>query len=83
MEYQKIINFLDKTRKQPSKFRTKIWVEINDGACGAYNTNIWIKFKTSMLHSSLCDYIDEYIYLGGTLTIPNTGTAVNPNKKNV
>ena len=40
MEYQKIINFLDKTRKQPSKFRTKIWVEINDGACGAYNTNI-------------------------------------------
>ena len=40
MEYQKMINFLDKTRKQPSKFRTKIRVEINDGACGAYNTNI-------------------------------------------
>ena len=34
-----------------------------------------------MLHSSLCDYIDEYIYLSGTLTIPNTGTAANPNKK--
>ena len=34
-----------------------------------------------MLHSSLCDYIDEYIYLSGTLTIPNTGTAAKPNKK--
>ena len=27
MEYQKIINLLD---NQPSKFRTKNWLEIND-----------------------------------------------------
>ena len=31
MEYQKIANFLDnKASDQPSKFRAKNWVEIND-----------------------------------------------------
>ena len=30
MEYQKIINFLHNTSNQPSKFRTKNWVEGND-----------------------------------------------------
>ena len=30
MESQKIINFLDNTPNQPSKFKTKNWVEIND-----------------------------------------------------
>ena len=28
IEYQKIINLLDNTSNQPSKFRTKNWVEI-------------------------------------------------------
>ena len=32
MEYQKIKNLLDNTPNQPSKFRTKNWVEINDDA---------------------------------------------------
>ena len=30
MQYQKIINLLDNTQNQPTKFRTKKWVEIND-----------------------------------------------------
>ena len=30
MKYQKIINLLDNTSNQASKFRTKNWVEIND-----------------------------------------------------
>ena len=30
MEYQKIANLIDDTSNQPSKFRTKNWVEIND-----------------------------------------------------
>ena len=34
MEYQKIINLLDNTSNQPTKFRTKNWVEINDDAHG-------------------------------------------------
>ena len=55
MEYQKIINLLENTPNQPSKFRTKNWVEINGESCGTYNANSQIKFKTSNLRSSLCD----------------------------
>ena len=58
MEYQKIINFLDNTPSQLTKFRTKNWVEINDDAHGTYNNNSQIKSKTSMLRSSLWDYSD-------------------------
>ena len=39
MEYQKIIDLLDNTPNQPSKFKTKNWVEINDDERGAYNTS--------------------------------------------
>ena len=34
MEYQKIINLLDDTTNQPSKFRTRRWVEINNESNG-------------------------------------------------
>ena len=77
MEYQKIIS-LNNTPNQPSKFRTKNWVEINDDLCGTYNTNSQIKFKTSMLKSSLCDYRDACIAVNGTITVSNTGTADTP-----
>ena len=30
MEYLKIINLLDNTRNQPSEFKPRNWVEIND-----------------------------------------------------
>ena len=30
MKYKKIINLLDDTTNQPSKFRTKNWVEMNE-----------------------------------------------------
>ena len=30
MEWQKATNWLENTPNQPSKFRTKSWVEIND-----------------------------------------------------
>ena len=49
MEYLKIINLLNNTPNQPTKFRTKNWVEINDEERGTYNTNSQIKVKTSML----------------------------------
>ena len=61
MEYQKIINLLDNTSNQLSKFRTKNWIEVNDESRGVYNTNSDIRFKTTMLKSSLCDYSDVYV----------------------
>ena len=45
----KIINLLDKILNQPSKFRTKSQVEINDDSRETYNINSQIKFKTTML----------------------------------
>ena len=39
MEYQKIANLIDDASNQPSKFRTKNWVEINDESRGTYNVN--------------------------------------------
>ena len=38
MKYQKMINLLDNTPNQRTKFRTKNWVEINDEERGTYNT---------------------------------------------
>ena len=49
MEYQKIMNFLDNTPNQPTKFKSKNWVQITNNSRGRYNTNSRIKFKTSML----------------------------------
>ena len=74
MEYQKIANLIDDTPNQPFKFRTRNWVEINDESRGAYNVNSQIKFKTTTLKSSLCDYSDAYILVKGTITINGRGT---------
>ena len=93
MEYQKIINLLDDTTNQSSKFRTRNWVEINDESRGDYNndtddddnTNNNIKFKTSMIRSRLYDYSDAYILVKWTITVQSTaaeGVAVNSNKNN-
>ena len=87
MEYQKIANLIDdNTLNQPSKFRTRNWIEINDESRGAYNVNSEIKFKTTMLKSNLCDYSDAYILVKGTITVSNTaaqGAAANNTNKKV
>ena len=52
MKYQKIANLLNNEvvlteYNEPSKFRTRNWVEINDESRGTY-TNNDIKFKITM-----------------------------------
>ena len=73
MEYQKIANLIDDTSNQPSKFRTKNWVEKNDESRETYNVNSQIKFKSTMLKSSLCHYSDAYILVKGKITITEAG----------
>ena len=75
MECQRTINLLDNTSNQLSKFRTKNWIEINGQSRGTYDTNIGIRFKTTMLKSSLCDYSDVYILVKERTR--NTGAADN------
>ena len=48
MEYQKIANLLNDASNQPSKFRTRNWVEVNDESRGTYTGNN-IRFKTTVL----------------------------------
>ena len=72
MEYQKIANLLNKESNQLSKSRTRNWVEINDESRGTYTSND-IKFKTTMLRSTLCDYADAYILVNGRITITGAG----------
>ena len=87
MEYQKVANLIDDdASNQPSKFRTRSWVEINDESRGAYNVNSQIKFKTTMLKSSLYDYSDAYIFVKGTISVNNIaaqGAAANNTNKRV
>ena len=88
IEYQKIADLIDDDNapNQPSKFRTRNFVEINDESRGAYNVNSQIKFKTAMLKSSLCDYSDTYILAKGTISVNNTaaqGAAANNTNKKV
>ena len=85
MECQKIINLLYNTTNQPSRFRTRNWVGINDESQGKYDDSD-IKFKTSMISSNLCDYSDACILVEGTITAANAATvdaAVNNTNKKV
>ena len=76
MEYQKIANLIDReSSSEPSKFKTENWVEVNDKSRGTNNINSQIKFKTTMLKSSLCDYSDVYILIKGIITVNNTAAA--------
>ena len=73
---------IDNTSNQPSKFRARNWVEINDESRGTYNVNSQIKFKTTMLKSSLCDFSDAYILVKGTITVNNTAAVAATNNTN-
>ena len=64
---------LDNASNQLPKFRTKNWVEINDESRRGYTTGSDIKFKTTMLRSSFCEYADAYILVKGTITITGAG----------
>ena len=73
----------DNASNQPSKFRTKKWVEIIDESRATYAVNKQIKFKTSMLRSSLCDYSDAYILVKGNISVNNTaGAGADANNTN-
>ena len=73
MKYQKTTNLLDYSSNKTYKFRVKNWVEINDESRGKYNDDKQIRFKTTMLKSSLCDYSDAYILVKGKIAVTGEG----------
>ena len=45
MEYQKPIDLLDNTINQPSEFKTRNLLEINDESWRTYNVNLNLKLQ--------------------------------------
>ena len=68
METQKIVNLLNDTENENSKFATKEWYVIDSELKGKYSPKNKRKFLTSSLESSLCDYSDTYILVTGNIT---------------
>ena len=70
----------DNTANQPTNFRTKDWVEINDEKIVKLNFKL---FKTSILKSILFDYSDVYILVSGTITVATLAAGGRNNGKKV
>ena len=81
METQKIVNLLNDTDNESSRFATRKWYVINDQNNTEYvdgnNDDSNIKFETKVIKSSLCDYSDAYILVTGDITA--TGGVENTN----
>ena len=68
METQKIINLLNVSDDENSKFATKKWYIIDNEANGNYSKDEEIKFLIRSKESSLCDYSDAYTLVTGNIT---------------
>ena len=75
METQKIINLLNNTENEYSKFATKKWYIIDSESKGNYSHENPIKFLTNSLESSLCNYSDTYILVTGNITVKRRNAA--------
>ena len=77
METQKIVNLLNSSDNENSKFATKNWYFIDSESKGKYSHHDTIKFLTKSIESSLCDYSDAYILVTGNIAVTTT-IAANP-----
>ena len=90
MENQKIINLLNKDDIDSKHFATKKWYIINDENNTNYGVNEdtdennpdTIKYDTRVLKPNLCDYVEEYILVDGTIRATNAVNATRLALKN-
>ena len=73
METQKIVNLLNGSDNENSKFATKKWYVIDSESKGNYSHQINV--LTSSLESSLCDYSDAYILVTGNISVKRRNAA--------
>ena len=78
METQKIVNLLNGSDNENSKFATKKWYVIDSESNGNYSKDEEIKFLTRSIESNLCDYSDAYI-----LVTVNVNVVVGDNNTKV
>ena len=70
METQKIINLLNDSSNEQSKFDTKkCYVRDSERTKGKYKQGNTIKFETETIKSSLCDYSDAFVSVAGNITV--------------
>ena len=90
MENQKIINLLDKIDTNSKHFAPKKWDIINDENNTNYGVNKdtgvdnpdAIKYNTRVLKPNLCDYVEAYILVDGTIRATNAVNAARLALKN-
>ena len=77
METQKIINFLNNSENEYSKFATKKWYVIGSESNSNYSHENPIKVLTNSLESSLFYYSDAYMLVAGDIrSTPNADIQV-------
>ena len=70
MDAQKIINLLNDSSNEESKFASKKWYVIDSQTTkGKHKQGDAIKFETENMKSSLCDYSDAFILVTGYITV--------------
>ena len=69
METQKILNLLNNTDNENSKFAAQKWCVIGSQSKGKYSNENQIKSFTSSLESNLCNYSDAYIFVTGNINV--------------
>ena len=82
METQKILNLLNNTENEYSKFATRKSYITDIESKGNYSHKNPIKFLTNSLESSLCDYSDAYILVKGDITATSNNAATQVIFKN-
>ena len=70
METQNIINLLNDSSNEESKFATKKWYVMDSQTTkGEYKQGDVIKFETETIKSSLCNYSDAFDLVTGNITV--------------
>ena len=86
METQKIVNLLNDSENESSRFATRKWYIINDQNNGQYargnENHSTIKFETKVIKSNLCDYSDAYILVTGNIKVADAAASTNVAFKN-
>ena len=82
METQKIVNLLNSSDNDNSKFATKQWYITDSEYNGNYSQNDETKFLRRSIESSLYDYSDTYILVTGNITATPNNAATQVAFKN-
>ena len=86
METQKIVNLLNDSDNESSRFTTRKWYIINDQNNGQYGRgneiDSTIKFETKIIKPNLCDYSDAYIIVTGDVKVAGVAADTNVAFKN-